>query len=49
MKFDLKLNTENIAKSEEGVVVAAAIEEDTIDLRVENNDKEMIQFDKGVI
>ena len=49
LKFDLILNTSNIAKSQEGIVVTADIEEDTIDVRVENDDEEMIEFDKVAV
>ena len=49
LKFDLVLNTANISKLEKGVVVNADVEEDTIDLRLENNGKEMIGFNGAIV
>jgi len=49
LKFDLILNTSNIVKSQEGIVVTTDIEEDTIDICVENDDEEMIEFDEVVV
>ena len=49
LKFDLMLNTANIAKLEKDVVVNTDVKEDTIDLCVENDGKEMIKFNKVVV
>ena len=49
MKFDLMLYKANMVRSEEGVVVTSDVEEDTIYLRMENNDEEMIEFDEVVV
>ena len=49
LKFDIILNQTNIAKSQEGIVVTTNIEKHMIDVRVENDDKETIEFDKVVI
>ena len=49
LKFDLILNQINIEKSQEGIVVTANIEEHAIGVHVENDDKELVEFDEVVV
>ena len=46
---NLILNTANIVQAKEVIVVTADVEEDTIYLSVENDDKEMIELDEVVV